>query len=364
MKPATSNQAQLLRLVDEEEQMSVVLLLAEDSPDLDLFYRCQFRALVGNSGQLIQENFSLEPGTMITKAMGLWELQRSTECLELLANTRFADKSAPELGLLCQGLGALFSGHLHDAKVCFQDLCRSAESERLHFIGAYYACQILLSLKQPDACTNLLSKLNDLEPLGQDDEKICLSLLLGRMCAQAEGDLTIARSYYKKAIKLAATRSWNYYFREALFGLAEIADTAKNSHELHCTLELLNASIIEAEEARLMHRINHRFKDHYAVATAMEFDTANQRIFCKGQWLAFHERPTLFQFLLLLHTREEFVKKQEIAQTLWPQEGYKPRVHDPRIFDIARRARLAIETSTEHPATLLSSRKGYRLASF
>ena len=119
----------------------------------------------------------------------------------------------------------------------------------------------------------------------------------------------------------------------------------------------------ESEQLFFSHVVNEKFKGYFSINTPMEFDTGNKRIMIKSSWVPFHDKPLLFQFLLLLHATGDFVGKESIARDLWPHEDYKPRVHDPRIFDIAKRARNLIESYEHQPVVLLSGRMGYKLAS-
>jgi hypothetical protein len=81
-----------------------------------------------------------------------------------------------------------------------------------------------------------------------------------------------------------------------------------------------------------------------------------------GKWVAFHDRPLLYRFLEVVYGSESFVPKDAIAKHLWPNDEYKPRLHDPRMFDIAKRVREIVTGCNEQPLTLLSGRLGYKLA--
>ncbi len=82
-----------------------------------------------------------------------------------------------------------------------------------------------------------------------------------------------------------------------------------------------------------------------------------------GKRIPLHDKPLIYNFLEFLHRKPGFVSKSDIACHLWPDQKYKARTHDPRIFDLARRIRALIEPYENQPVCLLSGRFGYKLAS-
>ncbi len=220
-----------------------------------------------------------------------------------------------------------------------------------------------------DALPPLIAKLHTYEPLPKEDERISLLIFIGNYHlatangATAASSRTLAKDYYRKALSHAAANTWAYFITRSLYGMASACEKEGQSSELMWTLDLLQSFVDQSEQRFFSYVVNGRFKAYVSINTPMEFDTANKRILIKNNWLACHDKPLLFHFLLLLHDKGEFVNKSAIAHSLWPNEVYKPRLHDPRIFDIAKRARGLIESYENQPAVLLSGRMGYKLAS-
>jgi hypothetical protein len=110
-----------------------------------------------------------------------------------------------------------------------------------------------------------------------------------------------------------------------------------------------------------MHDLQRELNNPDAKPTMMKFDVERKRVAFNDHWIPFHEKPILFNFLEFLHRRNHFVGKKEIAEYLWPEQPYKARIHDPRLFDIARRLRGIMEECPGNRITLLSGRLGYLL---
>ena len=133
---------------------------------------------------------------------------------------------------------------------------------------------------------------------------------------------------------------------------------------LEATLDLLRCYLDTDESIYLTYLVNERFKDNnFTLNSPLQFDHEFKRIAVQGKWIPLHDKPLIYNFLDALHRKEGFVSKGQIAAKLWPDQQYKPRTHDPRIFDLARRIRALIEPYENQPVCLLSGRFGYKLAS-
>lgn len=222
---------------------------------------------------------------------------------------------------------------------------------------------IALDLGQYHKLSKSLEILEQAEPFQEFDIKLSLLLLRSRYALMALKDARTALSFACKCYGEATQNGWTYFIVRAQILMAlcykSLNETLKYKH----TLSLLELSLEGSQHQYLIFLVNHLFKADSVVKTSIEFDKNNKRIFLNGEWLTLHDRPILFEFLNLLHEREEFTTKRNISERLWPHEIYKPRVHDPRIFDIAKRVRDMIEPYRSQPLTLLSGRMGYKLAS-
>ena len=222
---------------------------------------------------------------------------------------------------------------------------------------------VAYTLKEFHKIPEMIEGLCSFEPLNRDDDRISLTIFLGNYYLASGASTELAKSYFSKALSLAAAKTWNYFVTRCIYGLALVAEKNEQQSELLWTLNILRSFVDESELLYFSHLVNERFANYFTINTPIEFDNQNKRIMVKEKWLAFHDKPLLYRFLEMLHQQQTFVGKDALATDLWPDEEYKPRVHDPRIFDIAKRARQLIEAYENQPVVLLSGRLGYKLAS-
>lgn len=329
----------------------------------DLFYRCKFSELLAFLNAYEMQTGSLDSELTLLKANALWEMHRVNDAMAALNGVARNEGELDENYLYAAARVAYLDDRIDEARQIFNEILDKTQNGRHRFkallgiANTYYTEGMLKKLP------NFIAALQKFEPLERLDERISLTIFLGNY-HYAVGDApNLARDYFKKALSLAAANTWTYFVTRSLFGLAMHLEKQCVHNEMMWTLEMLRAFVDESEQHFQSFLVNKRFGNHFSINTPMEFDPANKRIMVKNNWLPFHDRPLLFEFLLLLHDKGAFVGKPVIATHLWPQEDYKPRVHDPRIFDIAKRARVMIEDYESHPVVLLSGRMGYKLAS-
>ncbi|MCX6131435.1 MAG: hypothetical protein NTX25_20525, partial [Proteobacteria bacterium] len=172
-----------------------------------------------------------------------------------------------------------------------------------------------------------------------------------------------AKNFFQKVIKESSSRHWQYFIIKSLYGMACMYKDLAKLDALDVSLELLNCYLDPQECTYLTYLVNEKFKDlDYSLSCSLQMDPDLRRICVQGKWIALHDKPLIYEFLELLSRSGSFVNKAEIAARLWPEEEYRQRAHDPRIFDLARRIRALIEPYENQPLCLLSSRQGYKLA--
>lgn len=94
-----------------------------------------------------------------------------------------------------------------------------------------------------------------------------------------------------------------------------------------------------------------------------------QIVLDRGQWLmrfgdqvvSFKRQPRLFLLLEMLSQSQEPVSKKALAEKLWPREIYRPLTIDPRLFDLVRRARIALKKSWNGALVIDHEARGYVL---
>lgn len=328
----------------------------------DLFYRSRFSEVLQILSAMELEK-PLSPEFMLIRANTLFELHKVGEAKQILVQYHDeGDPNDPEW-IYASARLFYFDSRLTEAQDLFKRITESDCSKSQRFKGLLGTVNTMYTRKDYDSIPEILQELLAFEPIEQDDERLSLLIFLGNYYFAACNKPDLAKDYFKKALSGAASKSWTYFIVRSLIGLATVCEQEGHHSELSWTLNILQAFIDNSQQLYLIHLVNKQFKQHFTVNASLEFDTANNRIFVNNRWVAFHEKPLLFRFLLMLHENEMFVSKEQIAVKLWPEEKYKPRIHDPRIFDIAKRARSMIETYDRQPIVLLSGRMGYKLAS-
>jgi tetratricopeptide (TPR) repeat protein len=329
----------------------------------ELFYRCKFGELLTQLAAMEADKGELNAELVLLRANALFECDRVPEARAALKAVSARKDAFDENYLYALARLSYLDSNWEDAYRMFSDIHQTMTSERHKFKSLLGIANVFYSQGDYGKLAGLVKQLTDFEPLENDDEKISLLIFLGNYYMTAEGSPELAREYFKKALATSAARTWTYFVTRSLYGIAAACEKLSQMQELMWTLEMLRSFVDESEQVFFAHLVNQRFKEHFSINAPMEFDPANKRILIKSRWVPFHDKPLLFQFLWLLHEKGQFVDKDTIATDLWPNEGYKPRIHDPRIFDIAKRARQLIETYENHPVVLLSGRMGYKLAS-
>lgn len=257
-----------------------------------------------------------------------------------------------------------FLDDLDNARLLFEKIYSGTSQLKFRFKSLLGIGNIYLHQKNFAETDMISSKLRSFEPLEDDGDKISLLIFFGNLAAAGGEGMQISKAYFFKALKKAVRNGWSYYTLRCLYGLASMYRQGNQKHEEKLLLSIIQTCVDEDEARYFSYLVNRKFgSDEVPIRTQIDFDRANMRILVHNRWLTLHDKPILFQFLLLLHERDEFVSKTEIAKSLWSEEDYRPRVHDPRIADIAKRLRALIETFEEQPLIILSNRMGYRLAS-
>lgn len=329
----------------------------------ELFYRCKFSLVLDEIAKIERTSVSLDSEILLIKANTLFEMHRVHDSLEVLGSFNPDSTEGDENHLYALARVSYLNNDREAARATFTSIYNKTPDKRHRFksllgIANTYYTDGNYALLPP-----LIERLCGFEPLERDDDRISLMIFLGNYYFASGASMELARTYFKKALSAAASKTWSYFISRSLFGLAKVCDKENQTAELAWTLDLLRTFVDEDEQLHFSYLLNERFNQDFSINTPVEFDTENHRILIKNRWLPFHDKPLLFQFLLMLHKKKGFVSKDSIASELWPEEGYKPRVHDPRIFDIAKRARQLIEAYEDQPVVLLSGRTGYKLAS-
>jgi hypothetical protein len=329
----------------------------------DLFYRSKFGDLLKALEAQEEGGVSLDSERALLKANTLFELHRVADAKKYLKSVSQQKDSFDEAYLYSAARLCYFDSASTQARALFTEIAENSSDRNYRFKALLGIANTYYTEGEYGKIPAIISELHAFEPLTREDEKISFLIFLGNYYFVSGASSELAKQYFKKALSTAASLTWTYFITRSLYGISCVCEKDGQTQELLWTLDILQSFVDQSEQLFFSFVVNNRFKQHFSINIPMEFDNANKRILVKNKWLGFHDKPLLFQFLLKLHEKADFINKETLATELWPEETYKPRIHDPRIFDIAKRARNLIEAYENQPIVLLSGRMGYKLAS-
>ena len=246
----------------------------------------------------------------------------------------------------------------------FRLLADKSESVKEYFKAILGLANAYYSIHKTNEIKKLLDELEEMLDLVSRDQALSYQLIRANVAYLFDNDIPSARRMFHDVIKESIRRKWNYFIIKSLYGLSSMYQEIGKLESLESTLELMNCYLDTNESIYLTYLVNEQFKDvNFSLSSPLQFDHEFKRIAVLGKWIPLHDKPLIYNFLEFLHRKPGFVSKSEIACHLWPDQKYKARTHDPRIFDLARRIRALIEPYENQPVCLLSGRFGYKLAS-
>ena len=334
----------------------------------ELLYRCLFLNLVDEARKM--RDADLDDATLAStlelSASALFELHRIDEVKDVAAELgALAKKSSVARGelLYLKGKIAYFEDDYDVAQAAFREASLHQDQNALRMRARLGLGNVCYSRGDRPGAVAILGELGTLEGHARSDLQISRAMLAGNIALTLDQAPDAARPHFRAAFGAAAPHGWTYFMQRALDGLARAARADQRPEEMQAYVEILRATIDEREALFMAHLFNKEFaEDASAIDSAMDFDEMRMAVRVRDQWRSLHERPLVYRFLRFLHGRPEFATKEAVAQSLWPDENYRPDTHDPRVYDIARRARSIVEAFESQPIVLLSGRSGYRLA--
>jgi DNA-binding winged helix-turn-helix (wHTH) protein len=333
----------------------------------ELIYQCQFKSAVAavdmycqsSSSPSVSDYFTLQ----LRKSMALFEMHRVAESKSVLRDLTQYQQKQSDAYLYATARLAYMDQEYEMAERLFKLLADRSETVKDYFQAVLGLANVYFSLRMPQDIGRLTHEMEELEDLVNLDQRISLYLLRAMVADRFEQDSQLAKKFFHMTIREASPLRWNYFTIKSLYGLACMYKDMAKLDALEVSLDLLHCYLDPEECAYLTYLVNEKFKDlDYSLTCSMQMDPDLRRLCVQGKWIPLHDKPLIYDFLELLYNRGSFVNKAEIAARLWPDEEYKPRTHDPRIFDLARRIRALIEPYENQPVCLLSGRQGYKLA--
>ena len=332
----------------------------------NLCYQCQFRRVVEEVDRYSQEDpnpehyFTLQ----LFKSQACFEMHKVGEAKMLLRELTGHQEKQSERYLYVMAKLHYADKDWEKAGRLFRLLGDRSESVKEYFKAQLGLANVFFSINKPDEIKRLIPELEELLPLVNRDQKLSYHLLQANVFHTMDGLTQEAKRCFHRVIEESYAKSWTYFIVKSLYGLSSMFQDLGKLEALETSLELLKCFLKTDESVYLTYLVNEKFKDiNFSLTSPLQFDNEFKRVAVQGKWIPLHDKPLIYGFLEFLHRKGGFVSKQDIARELWPNQDYKPRLHDPRIFDLARRIRALIEPYENQPVCLLSGRFGYKLAS-
>lgn len=332
----------------------------------DLCYQCEFRAVLERVDESLKVNSNAECMFLLKlyKSQALFEMHRVEESKNLLkAMTDYEEKQSDYYLYVMAKLH--YSDKDFEKSIrLFKLLADKSESVKDYFKAILGLANSYYSIHKTNEIKKLLDELEEMLDLVPLEQALSYQLIKANVTYLFENNIPAAKKIFYEVIKEAIPIKWNYFIIKGLYGLSSMYQEIGKLESLENTLELLNCYLNTNESVYLTYLVNEKFKDvNFSLSSPLQFDHEFKRISVLGKWIPLHDKPLIYNFLEFLHRKPGFVSKQDIACHLWPDQKYKARTHDPRIFDLARRIRSLIEPYENQPVCLLSGRFGYKLAS-
>ncbi|MFW7380759.1 MAG: hypothetical protein ACOH5I_18235 [Oligoflexus sp.] len=332
----------------------------------DLCYQCQFKKVVTE----VDRYSDIDPGSQhffdlqLYKSQALFEMHQVSVAKSLLRELTNHHEKQSERYLYVMAKLHYADKDWEKAARLFRLLADHGESVKDYYKALLGLANVYFSINKNDDLKRLIPELEELLELVTVDQRLSYYLLKANVNHRIDGLTQKAKNRFHCVIEESYPRQWNYFIVKSLYGLSSMFQDLGKQESLEATLEILRCYLKTDESIYLTYLVNEKFKDvNFSLTSTLQFDSEFKRIGVQNKWIPLHDKPLIFGFLEFLHRKGTFVSKQEIAQELWPNQDYKPRIHDPRIFDIARRVRALIEPYENQPVCLLSGRFGYKLAS-
>ena len=330
-----------------------------------LFYQCRFRQVVETVDRGL---FELEVGEtafqlVMIKSQALYEMHQVPEAKALLREVTIGPQSHTDSYLYVMAKLCYCDENYEKAERLFKLLAERSESVKDFFKANLGLANVYYSLKRYGDLQRIVPEIEEIGDLVSPDERLSFLLLKANYHFFSRNSPVEAKKLFYEVIRESNLIGWSYFKIKAMFGLALMAKERGRVEELETLIQILTTYLNPEETIYLNYQVNEWFKDaNMTLASPLQFDAEFKRINVRGSWIPLHDKPLIYRFLETLNSSPTFVSKERIAMALWEEEGYKPRVHDPRIFDLARRIRTMIEPYENQPVCLLSGRNGYKLA--
>jgi hypothetical protein len=333
-----------------------------------LFYSCNFKKLIDVVDDTIKsaDDLGVYFKCILLKSKALYELNRCSEAKDVLNKVIVAmdDIHHPDMHYMSASFH-YFDGDFEIAKECFKKMMDLSTDKKVQFKALLGLGNIAYSQHKKSQAMEYLKELNKLKTDMSMDLLISLKLFEGTVYLYNGINPTVAKECFEAVYQKSFEMGWNFFSQRALYNLAKWCKRESSASEAKGILTILDMQLATTDSRFMSYLVNCEF-DLIEHRSTFKFELCSEtyevRVGNKDKQIVVLERwPLLYRFLKLVSQSRGFVSKNKIAAYLWSSQDYKPKTHDPRIYDIVARLKKHLETFDERPLILESSIKGYKL---
>lgn len=332
------------------------------------FYRCKFSKLIKQVDEIkscgtdVNDFFKL----MLLKSKALYELNRVLESKQVLKEVinSFEQIHHPDLYYVMASF-YYSDGDFDQARDCFKKMLDLSVDLEVQFKALLGLGNVAYSLGQKSQATDYLRELNKLADNVSLDLLISLKMFEGTVYLYANINPTHAKECFEAAYQKSFELGWHFFSQRALYNLAKWHKRESSVAEAKGVLNILDMQLAMTDSRFMSYLANYEF-EQIEHRSSFKFELCSETYEVRvgntdKQIVSLKRWPLLFKFLSVVSQQRGFVSKNKIASSLWSDQEYKPKTHDPRIYDIVARLKKNLETFDERPLVLESSPKGYKL---
>ena len=197
------------------------------------------------------------------------------------------------------------------------------------------------------------------------DLEISLLHLEANILMSEESNLIRVNELLELAYRKGLELGWSYFCQRTLYLIAKLNQLLGKKGEAIGILKVLDMQLQFSDSRFLASLVNLEFeKLNFKASNNVKLDRAEKAVLIGNHdkfIIKLDRWPILFKFIELLHGSGDFISKELIAATLWDGEKYKPRTHDPRIYDLVKRVKKQFEQVEHNPLRVEVHLGGYRL---
>jgi hypothetical protein len=333
----------------------------------ELLYRCRFSELLTSVSQLSIHDLdtTTKYELSLLRASALAELgdMASAKCVMEALMTSVS----VEMPLHCAYAAArlqYMNGHYSEASSSFNLLLELADVHNnviFWFRSGLGLANIAYTEKNWASVENWIQKLSARRHEVGAAEQMSLDFVSGHLAGFGFQDEAKAEAAYMGIWAQASKLGWTYFQKRSLYFLASIGHRRGIEVEANACLSLLRNMLSVDIDVHFARLVEERFSQKFARHEPIRINHKEMAVSLAGNLWNLHECPQMFRFVERLHQADGFVSKAELAKALWPNENYRKYLHDPRIFDLAKRFRKRLEDQGLADVQFLSGRAGYQL---